>query len=115
MGVDNSRAVDAAVSRGANREAFGGEVSFGLDFRSRVNAPMAKVLIKELELSVRCLLKSGAGGTGGILSAHGQRKHIPIAAGGVCSRVLNLSACWTWAGWRFYGHGYPRGRHYRML
>lgn len=31
------------------REAFGNEIEFGLDFHGRVSAPMAKVLIKELE------------------------------------------------------------------
>lgn len=51
MGViDNSRAVDAAVNTVAQiREAFGNEIEFGLDFHGRVSAPMAKVLIKELE------------------------------------------------------------------
>lgn len=51
MGViDNSRAVDAAVNTVAQiREAFGSEIEFGLDFHGRVSAPMAKVLIKELE------------------------------------------------------------------
>jgi galactonate dehydratase len=48
--IDNSRAVDAAVARIAEiREAFGGEVEFGIDFHGRVAAPMAKVLLKELE------------------------------------------------------------------
>ena len=51
MGViDNSRAVDAAVNTVAQiREAFGSDIEFGLDFHGRVSAPMAKVLIKELE------------------------------------------------------------------
>ena len=51
MGViDNSRAVDRAVNTVAQiREAFGNEIEFGLDFHGRVSAPMAKVLIKELE------------------------------------------------------------------
>ena len=48
--IDNSRAVDAAVNTVAQiREAFGNEIEFGLDFHGRVSAPMAKVLIKELE------------------------------------------------------------------
>ncbi|TGB79174.1 MULTISPECIES: galactonate dehydratase [unclassified Escherichia] len=48
--VDNSRAIDAAVNTVAQiREAFGNEIEFGLDFHGRVSAPMAKVLIKELE------------------------------------------------------------------
>ena len=48
--IDNSRAVDAAVNTVAQiREAFGNQIEFGLDFHGRVSAPMAKVLIKELE------------------------------------------------------------------
>jgi galactonate dehydratase len=48
--IDSSKAIDAAVSRVAEiREAFGSEIEFGLDFHGRVYAPMAKVLIKELE------------------------------------------------------------------
>ncbi|WP_439295422.1 enolase C-terminal domain-like protein, partial [Staphylococcus aureus] len=48
--IDTSRAVDAAVAKVAEiRSAFGNTVEFGLDFHGRVSAPMAKVLIKELE------------------------------------------------------------------
>jgi galactonate dehydratase len=48
--IDNSKKVDAAVARIAEiREAFGAEVEFGIDFHGRVAAPMAKVLLKELE------------------------------------------------------------------
>ena len=48
--IDNSRAVDAVVNTVAQiREAFGNQIEFGLDFHGRVSAPMAKVLIKELE------------------------------------------------------------------
>jgi galactonate dehydratase len=48
--VDNARAIDAAVANVAEiREAFGNSIDFGLDFHGRVAAPMAKVLIKELE------------------------------------------------------------------
>ncbi|AHF75203.1 Galactonate dehydratase [Sodalis praecaptivus] len=48
--LDNSRKVDAAVAVAAQvREALGNDIEFGLDFHGRVNAPMAKVLIKELE------------------------------------------------------------------
>lgn len=48
--VDNSRAVDAAVAVVAEiRAAFGNTIEFGLDFHGRVAAPMARVLIKELE------------------------------------------------------------------
>lgn len=42
--------MDAAVAVAAQvREALGNDIEFGLDFHGRVNAPMAKVLIKELE------------------------------------------------------------------
>ncbi|KPC49814.1 galactonate dehydratase [Amantichitinum ursilacus] len=48
--IDNSRAIDAAVRKVAEiREAFGNKIEFGLDFHGRVTAPMARVLIKELE------------------------------------------------------------------
>ncbi|KAG9583852.1 mandelate racemase/muconate lactonizing enzyme family protein, partial [Aureobasidium melanogenum] len=48
--IATSKAVDAAVARVAEiREAFGTDVEFGLDFHGRVSAPMAKVLVKELE------------------------------------------------------------------
>lgn len=48
--LDNSRKVDAAVAVAAQvREAMGNDIEFGLDFHGRVNAPMAKLLIKELE------------------------------------------------------------------
>ncbi|HEY8026898.1 MAG TPA: galactonate dehydratase [Burkholderiaceae bacterium] len=48
--IDGSVAVDAAVSRIAEiRAAFGNEIEFGIDFHGRVSAPMAKVLLRELE------------------------------------------------------------------
>ena len=48
--VDSSKTVDAAVAVVAEiRGAFGNAVEFGLDFHGRVAAPMARVLIKELE------------------------------------------------------------------
>ncbi len=48
--IDNSRKIDAAVAVAAQvREAMGNTVEFGLDFHGRVNAPMAKLMIKELE------------------------------------------------------------------
>ena len=48
--IDNSRTVDAAVAVVAEiREAFGNTIEFGLDFHGRVAAPMARVLIRELE------------------------------------------------------------------
>jgi galactonate dehydratase len=48
--VDSPRAVDAALEKVvAVREAFGNSVDFGIDFHGRVAAPMAKVLLRELE------------------------------------------------------------------
>jgi galactonate dehydratase len=48
--LDTPRAVDAAVAKvAAVRDALGMRVSFGLDFHGRVAAPMAKVLLRELE------------------------------------------------------------------
>lgn len=48
--IDSSKKIDSAVAVVAEiREAFGKEIEFGLDFHGRVSAPMAKVLIKELE------------------------------------------------------------------
>lgn len=48
--IDNSHTVDAAVAVVAEiRETFGSAIEFGLDFHGRVSAPMARVLIKELE------------------------------------------------------------------
>ncbi len=48
--IDSPRAVDAAVAKVAEiRAAFGNEIDFGIDFHGRVGAPMAKVLLRELE------------------------------------------------------------------
>ncbi len=48
--LDTPRAVDAAIAKvAAVRDALGMQVSFGLDFHGRVAAPMAKVLLRELE------------------------------------------------------------------
>jgi galactonate dehydratase len=48
--LDTPRAVDAAVRKVADvHSALGTEVSFGLDFHGRVSAPMARVLLRELE------------------------------------------------------------------
>ncbi|AXA93197.1 galactonate dehydratase [Massilia sp. YMA4] len=48
--VDSAKAVDAAVARVAQiRDTFGYDIEFGLDFHGRVSAPMAKVLLRELE------------------------------------------------------------------
>lgn len=48
--LDSSRTVDVAVAKVAEiRSAFGNTIEFGLDFHGRVSAPMAKILIRELE------------------------------------------------------------------
>ena len=48
--LDTPRAVDVAVKKIAEvHEALGTSISFGLDFHGRVAAPMAKVLLRELE------------------------------------------------------------------
>ena len=48
--IDTPRAVDAAVRKVADvHAALGTEISFGLDFHGRVSAPMARVLLRELE------------------------------------------------------------------
>ncbi|WP_020651710.1 galactonate dehydratase [Massilia niastensis] len=48
--IDSARKIDQAVARVAEiRSAFGDSVEFGLDFHGRVAAPMAKVLLRELE------------------------------------------------------------------
>jgi galactonate dehydratase len=48
--VDSPRAIDAALAKvAAVREAFGDSVDFGIDFHGRVGAPMARVLLRELE------------------------------------------------------------------
>jgi galactonate dehydratase len=48
--LDTAIKVDAAVGRIAGiRETFGDQIEFGIDFHGRVAAPMAKVLLRELE------------------------------------------------------------------
>jgi len=48
--LDTSAKVDEAVKRVAEiRAAFGSTIEFGLDFHGRVAAPMAKILMRELE------------------------------------------------------------------
>ncbi|MFS2004449.1 galactonate dehydratase [Duganella sp. CT11-25] len=48
--LDTSAKVDEAVRRVAEiRAAFGNTIEFGLDFHGRVAAPMAKILLRELE------------------------------------------------------------------
>lgn len=48
--LDTPRAVEKAVKKIAQvHQALGTSISFGLDFHGRVSAPMAKVLLRELE------------------------------------------------------------------
>jgi len=48
--IESAAAVDTAVARIAEiRAAFGNDIEFGIDFHGRVAAPMAKVLLRELE------------------------------------------------------------------
>lgn len=48
--IDSPRTIDAAVAKvGEIRAAFGNTIDFGIDFHGRVGAPMARVLLRELE------------------------------------------------------------------
>lgn len=102
--IDNSRAVDAAVNTVAQiREAFGNEIEFGLDFHGRVSAPMAKVLIKELEPYRPLFIEEP------VLAEQAEyyprlaaQTHIPLPPANVCFRALNLNGSWKRAGWLFY-------------
>ncbi len=48
--IDTRRAVDTAVAKVAEiYDVFGATISYGLDFHGRVSAPMAAVLLRELE------------------------------------------------------------------
>ena len=95
--IDNSRAVDAAVNTVAQiREAFGNEIEFGLDFHGRVSAPMAKVLIKELEQYRPLFIEEP------VLAEQAEyyprlaaQTSIPIAAG------ERMFSCWKPVGWLF--------------
>lgn len=50
--IDSHRAIDLVVERvGTIRERFGSQIDFGLDFHGRVSAPMAKILLRELEFA----------------------------------------------------------------
>lgn len=49
--IDSAAKVDAAVGRIAEiRAAFGNEIEFGIDFHGRISTPMAKVMLRELEV-----------------------------------------------------------------
>ena len=101
--IDNSRAVDAAVNTVAQiREAFGNQIEFGLDFHGRVSAPMAKVLIKELEPYRPLFIEEP------VLAEQAEyypklaaQTHIPLAAGERMFSRFDLNACWRRAVFRF--------------
>ncbi|STM18418.1 galactonate dehydratase [Escherichia coli] len=115
--IDNSRAVDAAVNTVAQiREAFGNQIEFGLDFHGRVSAPMAKVLIKELEPYRPLFIEEP------VLAEQAEyypklaaQTHIPLAAVSACSHVSILNVCWS--GWYFDSAtgSLSCRRYYRML
>ncbi|MGU0056584.1 galactonate dehydratase [Enterobacter hormaechei] len=118
MGViDNSRAVDRAVNTVAQiREAFGNEIEFGLDFHGRVSAPMAKVLIKELEPYRPLFIEEP------VLAEQAEcypklaeQTHIPIAAGQRMFSRFESNACWKRAALRSCNRTSPRGWHHQML
>jgi galactonate dehydratase len=101
--IDNSRAVDAAVNTVAQiREAFGNEIEFGLDFHGRVSAPMAKVLIKELEQYRPLFIEEPVLPSRRNIIRGWRRKPIfLLRRANVCSRALSLNACWKPVGWLF--------------
>ena len=48
--IDSPRRIDEAVAKvGEIRAAFGNTIDFGVDFHGRVGAPMARVLLREME------------------------------------------------------------------
>ena len=81
--IDNSRTVDAAVAVVAEiREAFGNTIEFGLDFHGRVAAPMARVLIRELEPYRPLFIEEPVLAEQAEYYPHlAAMTHIPIAAG----------------------------------
>ena len=81
--IDNSRTVDAAVAVVAEiRAEFGNTIEFGLDFHGRVAAPMARVLIKELEPYRPLFIEEPVlAEQAEYYSRLAEMTHIPIAAG----------------------------------
>lgn len=101
--IDNSRAVDAAVNTVAQiREAFGNQIEFGLDFHGRVSAPMAKVLIKELEPYRPLFMRSRCWRNKPNTTRNWRHKRIfhwrRVSA---CSHVSILNVCWRRVVFRF--------------
>lgn len=81
--IDNARKVDAAVEVVAEiRAEFGNHIEFGLDFHGRVDAPMAKILIKELEPYRPLFIEEPVlAEQAEYYSRLAAQTHIPIAAG----------------------------------
>ncbi len=102
--IDNSRKVDAAVAVVAEiREAFGNSIEFGLDFHGRVDAPMAKILIKELEPYRPLFIEEPVLAEQAEYYLVWRRKptcRLQRASG--CSHVLILNACWQTADWPLF-------------
>lgn len=101
--IDNSRAVDAAVNTVAQiREAFGNQIEFGLDFHGRVSAPMAKVLIKELEPYRPLFIEEPCWRNRPNTTRNWRHKRIfhwrRVSA---CSHASILNVCWRQAVFRF--------------
>lgn len=116
--IDSSRTVDAAVNTVAQiREAFGNDIEFGLDFHGRVSAPMAKLLIKELEPYRPLFIEEP------VLAEQAEyyprlaaQTAIPLAAG---ERMFSRFEFQAGAGGRRPGYSAARSlsrrRHHRML
>lgn len=93
--IDNARKVDAAIAVVAEiRAKFGNTIEFGLDFHGRVDAPMAKILIKELEPYRPLFIEEP------VLAEQAEyyprlaaQTHLPIAAGSACILGLISSEC----------------------
>ncbi|MBP2299855.1 galactonate dehydratase [Azospirillum picis] len=81
--IDTSRKVDAAVATVAEiRSAFGDSIEFGLDFHGRVAAPMAKVLIHELEPFRPLFIEEPVlAEQSEVYARLAAQTHIPLAAG----------------------------------
>jgi hypothetical protein len=109
--------VDAAVNTVAQiREAFGNEIEFGLDFHGRVSAPMAKVLIKELEQYRPLFIESRCWPSRRNIIRGWRRKRIfLLRPANACSRALSLNACWKRVAGYSAARSVARGRYYRML
>ena len=99
------------------REAFGNQIEFGLDFHGRVSAPMAKVLIKELEPYRPLFIEEP------VLAEQAEyypklaaQTHIPLAAGERMFSRFDFKRVLEAGGISISATGsLPRRRYYRML